>query len=113
MSGAAFLTPAEVAARLNLPERTIRREARRHRACVIAGKAMRMSEDDVARLVEALRPCPIEFSNEASGGGTEVRLPSGGYAALQALRTKQSRNALRPKKKREHGNVVSMDPRRS
>lgn len=41
-------------------ERTLREEARRTGACRIIGRAMFFMPDDLDRIVEAMRPTPVE-----------------------------------------------------
>lgn len=107
------VTPADLALEWGIPERTLRRVARRIGACSVFGNRMILFADDVNALREATRPCPSKSIVVEKSGTTAAPLPEGDYAALQALRTRQERNASLRSGKRERGKVISMAPRRS
>ena len=107
------MTPDELAAQLGVPERRLRAMARRIGACRIFGKTMILTPDDVKALLEAARPCPLSSTAAVKSGTTAAPLPEGDYAALQALRTRQERNASQPRKKPASGKVISMARHRS
>ena len=102
------ITPSEAAARLGVSERALRTVAREIGACSIIGRAMILTERDIAAILEATRPCS-KSTSAATSGTSQAPLPGGDFAALQALRTKQSRSASQPKPKRGNGKVISMD----
>ena len=106
-------TPAELSAAWGIPERTLRRVARKIGACSVFGNRMILFDDNVTALREATRPCPSRSIVVEKSGITAAPLPEGDYAALQALRTRQERNASLRNGKRERGKVISMARRRS
>ena len=110
--GDAIYTPAEAACLLRCSERTLRALARKLGACSVIGKSMTLTSADIATIREATRPCSKSTSAEKSGT-TAARLPGGDYAALRALRTKQSRNGSPPRSRRGSGKVISMAQHRS
>lgn len=87
------ITPAEFAAARGFSERAVRRKAREIGACRILGKTMILEAEDVAALLEALKPCPLSSTGAVRSGTTGARLPGGSYAELQALRTRRSPGA--------------------
>lgn len=105
----AYTTPAALAAHLGVSERTVRERARAIGACRIIGRTMLLFPDDVARLMEAFRPCLSRSTSAAQSGTTTSRLSVGEYEALQALRTKPARSGSRRKPKPASGSVISMD----
>ncbi|MEJ6846883.1 hypothetical protein [Sinorhizobium fredii] len=104
-----YTTPEELAAHLQVPERTLREKARSLGACSQIGKKMILFKSDVDMLMEAIKQCPSSSSSAEPNGTTGARSPEGGYEALRKLRTKQERNESRPKEKRGNGKVISMD----
>ncbi|WP_234894214.1 hypothetical protein [Sinorhizobium fredii] len=107
-----YTTPEELAAHLQVSERTLRETARSLGACSVMGKRMILLPSHVDMLMEATRPCPSSSSSAERSGITEAPFPEGGYEGLLKLRTKQGRNGSPPKGKRGPGKVISMDPRR-
>lgn len=106
-------TPEDLAREWGVPERTLRRMARKIGACSVFGNRMILFADDVAALREATRPCPSRSIVAEKSGTTAAPLPDGDYEALQALRTRQERNASRPNGKRGSGKVILMARKRS
>ena len=106
--GDAIYTPAEAACLLRCSERTLRALARKLGACSVIGKSMTLTSADIAIIREATRPCPLPSTGAEKSTTTAARLPGGDYAALRALRTKQSLSGSPPKSKRSNGKVISM-----
>lgn len=102
-----IFTPVEVARHLGVAERTVRERARAIGACRIIGKKTIMTEGDVALFMEAIRPCPSQSTSAVISGITGAPSPDGDFAALQALRTKQSPSGSRQKPKRGSGSGTS------
>ena len=112
------ITPAQFAKDRGFSERAVRKKARELGACRILGRVMILEDEDVVAILEALRPCPLLSSAGQGRTSGTTAAPSalqtldGDYAALLALRTKQMPKGSLPRRKRESGNVVSMDQRR-
>lgn len=104
----ATITPRELAAETGWSERYIRETARALSACLGRGRGMRLTQDDVLRIMEARR-CPSRSRSAAKHTTTAGQLPEGDYAALLARRTRPARRELRPREKPKNGNVISMD----
>jgi hypothetical protein len=109
------VTPKQLAAETGWSERYVRTTARALNACLGRGRGMRLTRDDVHKIMEAKR-CPISESTgarAARSGAIAGQLPAGDYEVLRAQRTKSERRELRPRKKSSSGNVISMDLPRS
>jgi hypothetical protein len=98
MSAPEIHTPADVKAMfaakgLNVSERSIRERARQTGYCRVQGKALFFLDEDIALLLEAMRPepKPCLTSTSAAPSGT-TRLPSKGsaFAQVRARLTKSS-----------------------
>jgi hypothetical protein len=70
-------TPEALASSLGVSERRVRTLARRLGACRIFGNRMLLLGEDVAAIMEAVRPCPSKSIavREALSGNIEERLP--------------------------------------
>lgn len=108
----AYTTPTELAAHLGVNERTLRAKAREVGACRIIGNKMFHTDGDVNLLLEAMRPCPSNYTGAAKSGITGAPLPAGSYETLRAQRTKQSPKGSRTKQPPANGGVISMAQRR-
>lgn len=104
----AFTTPAELAAHLGVPERTLRAKAREIGACRELGKTTILLEGDVQAILEAMRPCPSKSTGAAKSGTIEAPLRGDDYGALRERLTGKSRSGSRRRSKAALGNVVSM-----
>ena len=104
-----FVIPEAFADHYGFARRTVRERARAIGACAILGKQMILLPHHCDMLLENAQKCQSESSSAAKSGITGAPLPVGDYAALQAQRTKPSHSGSRPKPKRDHGNIVSMD----
>lgn len=98
MTAPAIHTPADVRAMLaakglTVSERSIRERARQTGYCRVQGKALFFLDEDIALLLEAMRPepKPCLTSTSAAPSGT-TRLPSkgSGFAQVRARLTKSS-----------------------
>lgn len=89
----AYHTPKTLAAELGCSERALRSLARDIGACRIVGKRMIFLDEDVAALLDAMKPAPRRTPFTREG----VELPTGGYAALVAAR--EAAKALRDQHK--------------
>lgn len=113
------MTPEAFAKEWGFSPRRVRQLARQLGACRILGNAMRLSDDDVRAILEALKPCPspsIDGRAEKSGitaGRSGHQVFDIGYEDLVALRTRQTPKGSSPRKRRGSGNVVSMATRQS
>ena len=107
-------TPEALAASMGVSERRVRNLARRLGACRIFGKRMVLLGEDVAAIMEAVRPCPSKSidAKAALSGTTEGRLPDIDSVDLLAHLTKKPRKELRPRSKTSSTNVVSMGKKR-
>lgn len=105
-----YTTPEELAAHLNVPERTLKELARKIGACSIIGKSMILTEDDVNTIMEATR-CPSKSTSAARSGTIEAPLTGGDFVALQKRLTAKSRKGSKRKSNGAHGNVISMGRR--
>jgi hypothetical protein len=116
MSRAAIIpetvSPRELADQTGWSERLVRETARSLDACLGRGRGMRLTHEDVVRIMEARR-CPSKSRSVATRTTTAGRLPDGDYEALRAQRTKPARKELQPREKPKNGNVISMAPGRS
>jgi hypothetical protein len=107
-------TPAALADHMGVSERYVRGLARKLGACRIFGHAMRLTNDDVQAIMEAVKPCPSRSIavREALSGSIGERLPEIDSVDLLALLTKKPRKELRPRLKTSSGSVVLMEKRR-
>lgn len=108
-----FTTPEELAEQAGWSPRRVREIARGLGACRIMGNRMVLTDEDVAAILEASRPCPSKSTVEAKSGITVAPLPVGGYEALRKLRSKQELSKSQPSEKRGSGKVLTMAPNRS
>jgi hypothetical protein len=105
-----YVTPDELAAHLGVPERTLRETARALGACRIIGKRTVMLAEDVAKLMEAARPCDSSCTARTGQSGiTEAPLTGGDFAALQKRLTEKKPKGSRRKSSTKLGTVISMD----
>lgn len=111
----AFTTPEELAESAGWSPRRVREIARGLGACRIMGNRMVLTDEDVAAILEASRPCPSKSTVEAKSGITGAQLlpADGGYEALQKLRKRTERSNSSPASKRESGKVITMARNRS
>ncbi len=103
------ITPKELADQTGWSERSVREMARALNACLGRNRGMRLTREDVQKIMEAKR-CPSRSASAGTRITTAGRLPDGDYEALRAQRTKPGRKELRPRQKPKSGNVVSMAP---
>jgi hypothetical protein len=73
-------TPEEVARHFGCSSRTLRAKARAIGACRVLGNRMVLTQDDVARVLDAIRP-PVEPD------------PASGYERLLKLRSAQEKKS--------------------
>ncbi|MBY0135557.1 hypothetical protein [Paracoccus yeei] len=106
-----YTTPKEIAFHLKVSERTVRAKARESGAYHLLGKRMILTDDDMSRLMEAMRPCPSKSTSAAKSGITGALLRANDYEGLVKRLTAKPRSASPPKSKREHGKVILMDQR--
>jgi hypothetical protein len=101
-------TPAALAEHIGVSERFVRSIARKLGACRIFGHAMRLTNDDVQAIMEAVKPCPSRSIavREALSGSIGERLPDIDSVDLLAQLTAKPRRELRPRSKTSSGNVV-------
>ena len=101
-------TPAALAEHMGVSERFIRGIARKLGACRIFGHAMRLTNDDVQAIMEAVKPCPSRSidAKEAMSGSIGERLPDIDSVDLLAHLTAKPRKESHPRLKTSSGNVV-------
>lgn len=109
----AFTTPEELAEQAGWSPRRVREVARGLGACRIMGNRMVLTDEDVAAILEASRPCPSKSTVEAKSGITVAPLPVGGYEALRKLRTRDERSKSRQPEKSGSGKVITMARKQS
>src|SRR4051794_33533510 len=100
------ITPKQLAEQTGWSERFVRETARGLNACLGRGRGMRLTRDDVLKIMEAKR---CRSQSKSAGTRTTIagQLPAGDYADLRAQLTKPARKELRPKEKTTSGNVTS------
>src|SRR4051812_47815630 len=106
------VTPKDLADATGWSERSVRRTARALNACLGTGRGMRLTAADVQAIMEEKR-CPSRSTSGARSTTTGARFPVGDYEVLRAQRTKSEPKELRPRKKPNSGNIITMDRARS
>lgn len=98
------ITPRQMAQEVGWSERRVREKAIKLGACIGRNRNMRLTREDILKIMESER-CHSSSTSAARRTTTAGRLPAGGFAELQALRTEAKLKKLQPK----NGNVVTMD----
>lgn len=102
------ITTKDLAEETGWSERFIREKARALNACLGRNRGMRLTQEDVLKIMEARR-CPSRSKSAAKYTTTQARFPAGDYEALQGQRTDSGRKKLQPRSTTQSGNVVTMD----
>src|SRR5882757_4595810 len=91
-------TPEALARHMGWSERRVRDLARRLGACRLLGNRMVLLGEDVAAIMEAVKPCPSRSIDvrEALSGTIKGRLPDIDAEALLAHLTRKPRKEMRP-----------------
>lgn len=106
-----YVTPRDFAEHFGFSEREVRKQAREIGACHVQGKRMILLECDVQKLLEAMKPCPSNFSKgqiATTTGTIEAPLTGGDYGALRERLTKRSRKEKLRRSKTAFGSAASM-----